>query len=222
MALYALTGGLNPVGVLDGLNTELTGLLGGEVMTLGTASRVNTLSETASADALDGYTYADANLRAQAILANTAAQVPLFLVDEGTSPKYFTLFGQTTGSLGLGTGTVLGPHTTLGSGKVTLWQNPGLYAVSVDACAGDFVSALGTSGLVPGKVLGFGSGADKGKIAHNACANKVAATGCAHFVEFSTEGTYVNTPAKLIGADEQFTRVKLMWTAGNMASRTLN
>jgi hypothetical protein len=221
MALFALTGGLNPIGIMDGKDSELAGLKGGEVMTLSTAARANSASEVASPDALDGYVFADPALRAQAVLASAATSLPLYLADEGTSPKYFTLFGQMSGALGTGASTVVGPHTTSGSGKVTLWANPGLYAVSLDACASDFFSTAGTA-LTPGKVLGFGSGADKGKLAHNACSNKVANTGCAHFVEFATENTLVTTPNKLVGAAEALTRVKIHFTAGMMASRALN
>lgn len=223
MAMYPLVGGLNPFGHFDGTDTELANLLGGEVMTLGSASRTGTSTETGAPDALDGYDYASVGQRVVAKLADTSTQFPLYLCDEGTSPKYFTLFGQMTGPLGVGDGTVVGPHTTSGSGKVTLWSNPGLYGVSVDALAGDFVTSLasGGAGLVPGKVLGIANGADKGKLAHNACTNKVASTGVAHFVEFRTEGGYVNTPSKLVGAAEVFTRIVLDWNGGKMTSRSL-
>jgi hypothetical protein len=62
------------------------------------------------------------------------------LVDEGTSPEYGTLFGSVIGvTAGQGTGfgalssqgvVVVGPPTTTGSGKATLWTKPGLYGAT--------------------------------------------------------------------------------------------
>jgi len=224
MALYPLQPGMHPLGQFDVLDTVLNSVAGGEVMTLTTASRTNTLTETAAADALDGYTYADAGLRPATTLATTAAEFPLYLSDDGTGPGYLTYFGGLTGPLGLGlseNGTQLGPHTAAGSGKVTLWDKPGLFAVSVNALASDFVSTIPVvAGLAPGLAIGFGSGADAGKLAHDGCSNKVAATGVGRFVEFSSEPSLVTTPNRLVGADEQFTRVVLQWDAG-LGVRTL-
>ena len=65
---------------------------------------------------------------------------PIMLADEGII-GYGTLFGAVVGGT-VGqqvngpttyTGAVLGPHTATGSGKVTCWDKPGLYAVSLDA-----------------------------------------------------------------------------------------
>jgi hypothetical protein len=68
------------------------------------------------------------------------------LVDEGTS-GYGTSFGTVIGgTVGQGTGfasgvassgasgiVVVGPRTSFGSGKVTLWTQPGLYGITSDA-----------------------------------------------------------------------------------------
>lgn len=220
MALYPLQPGMHPLGQFDVVDTELTAIKGGEVLTLTSASRTNTTTETASQDALDGYLYSTSSVRPASTRASTAAQYPLYLADDGSSPDYLTYFGQLTGPMGLGDGAVLGPHSASGSGKVTLWDKPGLFAVSVDALASDFVSTIGASGLAVGASLGFGSGADIGKLAHNACANKVAATGVARFVEFSSEPGLVSTPKRLVGAAEAFTRVVIQWDAG-LGVRTL-
>lgn len=224
MALFPLQPGMHPLGQIDVVDTELTSILGGEVMTLTTASRTNTATETASADALDGYTYADALLRPASTRASTAAQFPLYLADDGNSPDYLTYFGSLTGALGLGgseTGTVIGPHTASGSGKITLWDKPGLFAVTVSALAADFVSTIPVvAGLAPGLALGFGSGADIGKLCHDGCSNKVAATGVGRFVEFSADPSLVTTPNRLVGASENFTRLVIQWDAG-MGVRTL-
>ena len=225
MALYPLNPGAMPLGQFDVVDTEIASILGGEVMTFTTASRTNTLTETAAADALDGYLYSNSSAanRPAATRASTAANVPLFLADDGTSPGYFTMFGSITGPLGLGgseTGTRVGPHTASGSGKVTLWDKPGLYAVSVDSLASDFVTTLGAGPVVPGSVLGIADGANLGRIAHNACADSVAASGIGTFVEFSSDPSLVTTPARLVGAAEQFTRMVISFNAG-YGSRTL-
>lgn len=220
MALYPLQPGMHPLGQFDVVDTELTAVKGGEVMTLTSASRTNTETETAAQDALDGYLYATSDLRVASTRADAATQLPLYLADDGSSPDYLTMFGKLTGPMGLGDGAVLGPHSASGSGKITLWDKPGLFAVSVDALAGDFVSAIGASGLAVGTALGFGSGDDKGKLAHNACANKVAASGVGRFVEFASEPSLVSTPKRLVGAAESFTRVVIQWDAG-LGLRTL-
>jgi hypothetical protein len=225
MALYPLQPGQYPLGQFDVVDTELTAILGGEVMTFTTASRTNTLAETAAPDALDGYTFTDADLRPASTRASLAAELPLYLADDGTSPDYLTYFGSLTGPLGLGgseSGTVIGPHSASGSGKVTLWDKPGLFAISVSALAADFLTTLIPNNLTPGDVLGFGNGVDIGKLAHASCANSVAGTGVGHFVEFSSDPSLVTTPNRLVGAAESFTRLVLQWTAGNMAVRTVD
>lgn len=214
MALFPLNPGVMPLGQFDVVNTELSNIVGGEVMTLTTASRTNTLSETAAEDALDGYTYTNGNLRPAATRASGASEFPLYLADDGTSPGYLTMLGTLTGALGLGAGAVVGPHTASGSGKITLWDKPGLYGVSVTSLASDFITGLAANNLVPGDTIGFANGADIGKLAHASCANVVSGTGVAYFVEFDSGESLVTTPGRLVGAAEQFTRMKVQFHAG--------
>jgi len=213
MALYPLQPGLQPLGQFDVLDADLASVTGGEVMTLTTASRVNTSTEKAAADVLDGYDWADLGSRVASQLASTSAELPLFLADDGSSPGYLTYFGQVVGGpVGLNTtgGAVLGPHTGTGSGKVTLWGNPGLYAVDVTSVAATFVSSLPNSGLAPGSTIGFNS---SGQLAHGS-SGAVSGTGCAVFVEFESSPTLVNTPSRLVGGAEAFTRAKVYWHGG--------
>lgn len=235
MALFPLQPGLNPLGQFDVVNTELASILGGQVLTFTSVSRTNTSTESAAFDAADGYlfdTTVPINNRPASTRASTAAQFPLYLSDDGLS-GYGTYFGQTIGvPAGLSTtGTNLGPHSAAASGKVTLWDKPGLYAVSTDAVATDFLTSISTgasAGLTPGTVLGFCNSTDIGKLAHNSCTLKVAGTGVGYFVEFATAntsnqtgGSLVTTPNKLVGATEIFTRVIINWFGGQMNVRTL-
>jgi len=223
MALYPVQPGIQPLGLFDVLDTELASLKGGEVMTLGTAPIVNTDVETAAPDVLDGYHNNAANTRPVAQLAASGATF-VALADEGTGPDYFTMLGTVVGGkagLVVSAGAVLGPHTATASGKVTLWDKPGLYEVTLDSMAGDFVGELTSSGLTPGVVVGFGSGDDKGKLAHNGCANKVASSGCAVFVEFAHSQSLVTTPARLTGATQTFDRVKVMFLGSAGAGKAL-
>jgi len=222
MGLLPQNPGVQPLGQFDIINSDLATVRGGEVMSFTSASRTNTTSETAAADVLDGYDYGVPGQRVAATLATTNTQLPVFLADDGTSPDYLTYFGRVVGSsAGLETnGTVLGPHTGSGSGKVTLWDKPGLYVVTLDAVAADFLSSLAGSALAPGSSLGFN---DNSRLSHAACTNAVASSGVATFVEFESAGQHsslVTTPPRLVGATETFERVKVWFHAG-MGDRTL-
>lgn len=229
MALIPLHPGVQPYGEFDIVDTEMSSILGGEVMALTTASRTNTLTETAAYDVLDGYEYATTSQRPAATRASTATQFPLFLSDDGTSSGgvgtstgYLTYFGRIVGA-NVGTttnGTVLGPATMTGSGKVTLWAHQGLYGVTLDACASDFVSSIGPGGLAINSIIGFGSGADLGKLCHTSCANKVVNSGVARLVEFSRSESLVTTPAHFFSASVAFDRIKIFFNGG-METRTL-
>lgn len=201
MALKILQPGIQPAGQFDVLDGYLSTIVGGEVGTLYEASRVNTASEKAAADALDGYTNVSSVTRAAvANRVNTSTQRPLFLLDEGTT-GYGTLFGQVIGTpVGLSTtGTNLGPHTAAASGKVTCWHQPGMYAVSADAVntASDGL-VLTNSSCVPGLEL---HPLNNGKLTPASSTGAVAVE-VARFVEFETSPFLVNTPASLVGADE--------------------
>lgn len=185
-----------PLGQFDGLDTEIGTLLGGEVVYFG--SVVNTpATDKAAADAFDGYN--NPNLRPVVRLAKTNAATvrPLMLADEGIA-GYGTLFGTvvggTVGQVSTG-GAVLGPHTSTGSGKVTCWAQPGLFAVSLDAVDGTAGGILPTAALPPGTPLYYNA---SGKL--TLTANQVAgAPIVATFVEFATNGSLVTTPNNLVG-----------------------
>ena len=204
MALYLLQPGLQPLGQFDFLDTDLDNVLGGEVGTLDEASRTNTSSEKAAFDALDGYVADGSSAATRPVLriADTATESRklFYLLDDGKA-NYGTLFGSVLGSpLGLSTsGTNLGPHTGAGSGKVTAWDKPGLYAVSTDAVE-DALSDL-TDTPFPGDLLY--RAATSGKL------TSLADTGdkIGMYVEHSGNGSLVNTPAKLVGAAEVFDRI---------------
>jgi len=225
MALLALQPGLLPLGQFDCIDTDLASVTGGEVMALTSASTTLSSSEKAAADALDGYLYdasgAIAN-RAVTRLA-LAADVDGFLAlaDDGLA-GYGTMFGQTIGTpAGLSvTGSNLGPHSAAASGKVTLWDKPGLYEVTVSSLASDFVSALAYTGLTPGAALGFNASS---KLSHALCSGAVSSSSVATFVEFASGGSLVTTPAKLVGTTTLsvlYPRVVVAFHAGHGA-RTL-
>lgn len=233
MALFPLQGGLQPLGQYDLLDTELSSILGGEVMTFTVTTRQSNVTDAAAFDAQDGYifdTTVPIQNRPATLRATSASSVPLFLSDDGIV-GYGTAIGNMIGNpLGLNpAGTAIGPSTAAGSGKVTLWANPGLYAVSTDAVASDFITKISTgssAGLAPGTSIGFGSSTDSGKLAHNTCTNKVATSGVANFVEFESAPTtasmasLVTTPARLVGATEIFNRVVIYFHSG-LGVRTL-
>lgn len=208
MALYPLNPGIQPLGIFDVKDTEASSLKGGEVMTFGTASRTNSSSESAAADVtLDGY----GTLRTVAQLATSSVDF-VALADEGTT-GYFTQLGSVVGgNVGMTiAGSALGPHTSVGSGKVTLWEKPGLYEITLTALADDFLSDVGEDGLSPGSVLGY---TNAGKIAHSTNNGAVASTGCAIFVEFSHSQSLVTTPSWLVGGTPGVDRIKIQFLGG--------
>lgn len=213
MALRILQPGIQPLGQFDFQDGYLLSVRGGEICTLVALPRTNTATETAAADVFDGYTNITQQLRAGLTLNIAVATArPLWLTDDGTGASgiiqgYGTLFGQVIGTpAGLATtGTNLGPHTALASGKVTAWDKPGLYAVTLDAV--DTHATLGlvpaNAALVPGAplyttILG---------LLTPTLARSVggASPVVARFVEFETTArSLVRTPASLVGAAEVF------------------
>ena len=200
MALKLLQPGVQPLGQFDGYDSEVLTLLGGEVVTFTSVPVAGT--DKAASDAFDGYVNTSGVARRPVVTKTlTSGKRPLMLADEGTS-GYGTLFGTvvggTVGQVATG-GTVLGPHTATGSGKVTCWDKPGLYAVSLDACdltvstglqptnttldAGSALYATSAGLLTPNSALSFQTGIVVGR-----------------FIEFTTNGALVNTPNKLVQA----------------------
>lgn len=134
--------GLHPAGQYD-LDTVdgYTSLLGGEVFVL--------VSNGANSD---GYQTLSARPA-----RTTDGYGPYFLADDGTY-GYGVLFGNTVSRTSTGftsgadTATRLGPGTWVGSGKVTLWDKPGFYAVTLDALD-SAVSEATWKAKVPGAPL---------------------------------------------------------------------
>jgi hypothetical protein len=196
MALKILQSGINPLGQFDCLDTELATFKGGEVCTLTAVAYKGT--DTNVADVNDGYSGSTSKTRPAVTLTLVSGHRPLFLADDGTT-GYGTLFGQVIGGTGGQTfsGTNLGPHTALASGKMTIWDKEGLYAVSLDA--GD--TTAGT-GLVPSNTtITCGDplfATTAGKLTPNT-GNRFENVTVGRFVEFATDGGLVTTGAGSVG-----------------------
>ena len=205
MALKLLQPGTQPLGQFDGKDSEVLTLKGGEVVTF--ASTALSALDLAAYDSFDGYV--NSLKRTFVTKAGRSGVRPLMLADDGIS-GYGTLFGTvvggTVGQVSYGASSVvpasaqLGPHTATGSGKVTLWDKPGLYAVSLDAVD------TAADGLVPsnatldtGAALSFTSG---GLLTPAASGQAVHATNdiVGRFVDFDNNGSLVTTPNKLISS----------------------
>lgn len=158
MALLMVQEGIQPAGQYDLDIADGYTPVGGEVYVLASKGVGS-----------DGY---------QKVVARPAATgdgYAFYLADDGLT-GYGVLFGNTvtrtaTGfSSGLDNGTRLGPTTYAGSGKVTLWCQPGIYAVTLDALdftsvSGDLINAYVAA--LPGAALtvnGAASGAHAGKL----------------------------------------------------------
>jgi len=148
MALKLLQPGMQPAGQFD--LKDGVSLSGGEYVEL-TAS-----SDYAASDvsAVGPATYMQPGSRSLAAAVKFGG-----LADEGTT-GYGTSFGTIIGAtVGQGTGfgtlsttgvVVVGPQTSTGSGKVTVWHAPGLYGVSGPAAtdAAAPLSGLGVNEIV--------------------------------------------------------------------------
>lgn len=205
MALKLLQPGVQPLGQYDGLDSELSGLKGGEIVTF--ASLAVSHADKASKDVFDGYVNPSLVQKRVVVTRNVATtKRPLMLTDDGIS-GYGTLFGSVVGgTVGqqVTGGVVLGPHSALGSGKVTLWEKPGIYAVSLDA-----VDTTADDGLVPTNST-LDTGAALTWVPASATGGQltpvgsVAAGGNAvvvgRFIDFETNGSLVTTPNNLVAA----------------------
>jgi hypothetical protein len=217
MALKIYQPGIQPLGQFDVLDSYASLIKGGEVGTLFAASRTVTTSEKAAYDVLDGYTNTtDVQRAGVAPRCNDANARPLWLLDEGIA-GYGTLFGTLIGSpvglcTGQGTGascvTTLGPTTLAGSGKVTCWDKPGVYAVSVDAVdtSADGL-VLSNANCDPGAKI---QPQVDGVLTLDSAATAVAVT-VGRFVEFETSPFLVTTPPSLVGATEAAVNVVLSY-----------
>lgn len=199
MSLKLLQPGSNPLGQFDGYDASTLLLKGGEVVTLKSVDVPN--ADKASADVYDGYiNTAGVQKRPVVTSTLTSGDRPLFLADEGIT-GYGTLFGSVVGgTVGqqVTGGAVLGPHTATGSGKVTCWDKPGLYAVSLDACDTNASTGLQPTNLT----INTGSAlyaTTAGLLTPNSGA-AFEAVAVARFVSFDTNGSLVTTPNNLVAA----------------------
>jgi hypothetical protein len=201
MALKIYQPGIQPIGQFDVLDTKLAAIKGGEIGTVTVAGRANTTTEKAAFDVLDGYTNTT-DVKRVAITTEIAGAAvrPLWLLDEGKA-GYGTLFGQVIGTpVGLSaTGTNLGPHTAAASGKVTCWDKPGLYAVSIDAVDTSADGLVLANALCdPGVAVDVEAA---GVLTLGTSATAVGVT-VGRFLEFETSPFLVTTPPSLVGATE--------------------
>lgn len=213
MALVLHNPGANPLGQFDGYTGETLKFNGGEIATW--APMAFPVAGAADVDN-DGYILSSTlGKEVPGITRNllTSSSKPLFLTDDGNAPFYGTLFGAvvggSAGSQANGplpsqiTGAVLGPHTATGSGKVTVWDKPGLYGTTLDAVD------TASDGLVPsngvltvGKAITYiPGGANGGQLtpvgSTNAAGNTVVV---ARLASFETNGSLVTTPTSLVSA----------------------
>lgn len=206
MALKLLQPGVQPIGQWDGLDTEVLTLKGGEIVSL-TSVTATSATDKAASDVFDGYTRASATAKRVVVTRNTAtSKRPLMLSDDGIT-GYGTLFGSVVGgTVGqqVTAGASLGPHTSTGSGKVTCWTQPGLYAVSLDACdttASDGLAPTNTTidtGSSLTWVASSTSGGQLTPVGSVAAAGNTVVVG--RFVDFETNGSLVSTPNRLVAA----------------------
>lgn len=199
MALKLLQPGVQPLGQFDGLDSEVLTLLGGEVVTL---KSVLNSADLAASDSSDGYVGSATAFNRRVVVTKTlsSGKRPLMLADEGIA-GYGTLFGTVVGGAVGKTvtgGTVLGPHTATGSGKVTCWDKPGLYAVSLDAC-----DTTASTGLAATNVT-LDTGAKlyattAGLLTPNTSAKFEDVT-VGRFVSFETNGSLVTSQNYLVTA----------------------
>lgn len=149
MALKPLTPGYLPVGQYDLLDSFAANFVGGEVGVFTTLES----GDYYAADAGGSSIAPDVKVTGGQVTAGEFYG----LVDDGTS-GYGTSFGTVIGgTVGQGTGfasgvastgaagiVVVGPRTSFGSGKATLWTMPGLYGVTSDAFTGSLPTTVNT------------------------------------------------------------------------------
>lgn len=204
--LKLLQPGVQPLGQFDGLDSEYLTLKGGEIVSF-TSVVATSATDKGAHDVFDGYLNPSSTQKRVVVTRNVATtKRPLMLSDDGIS-GYGTLFGSVVGGVvgqQVTGGVVLGPHTALGSGKVTLWDKDGLYAVSLDACdtaSSDGLQPTNTS-LDAGTSLTWvpasTSGGQLTPVGSTAAAGNTVVVG--HFVDFETNGSLVTTPNNLVAA----------------------
>lgn len=196
MALVVLQPGLNPLGQFDGYDSQVTSFKGGEICTWRAVSVTGT--DKAAKDAFDGYDNSSTQNRPTVSFTLVSGSRPLFLADDGTS-GYGTLFGSVVGATAgqiVSGGTALGPHTAAGSGKITLWDKQGLYAVTLDAAdtASDGIVKTNAS-LTVGHALTYTATGQLTPTGSGAAVGGAPTVG--YFAELQSNGSLVTTPVSL-------------------------
>lgn len=164
-------------------------------------------------DVEDGYSVSGLNTVRPIVTTTFAGSETgnFFLVDEGSSNStyggYGTLFGTVVGGISgqqTSGGAVLGPNTVTGSGKVTCWNNRGIYGVTIDAL--DSTLAASTS-LPTATALYYTSAGKLCLTGQKVSSGAKVGT----FLEWSTGDTLVTTPRSLtrIGVSGGMTQFKM-------------
>lgn len=206
MALKPLNPKHEPYGVFDALDADTTSFKGGEVVAFTYVAKGSSVDKGA-ADLNDGYVSDAVQTRPAVTKTLVGGAYPLFLADEGVS-GYGTLFGVVVGGTAgqQVSGSVVGPHTAYASGKVTLWDGPGLYAVTLDAV--DTTAATGltkTNATLAGNAPLYATSA--GLLTPTAGSGfDAGSTTVARFIEFTTNGSFVTTPSDLVTGATNFTQ----------------
>jgi len=194
MALKILNPGINPLGQFDCLDADIANIKGGEVLQFGQVSLAGSDLGTQ-----DGYVNPSGVPNRTVVKLATdggaAGSRPFMLADDGVA-GYGTLFGTVVGgTVGRSTsGSALGPHTATGSGKVTAWDKPGLYAVSLDAVE---TTLAPSASLSVGQRLHFRT--TTGRLT-TAAGTEASTVSVGNLVGFETNGSLVNTPNNLLAA----------------------
>lgn len=219
MALYPLQA-VYPAGQFDLVDAYT--VKGGEVGSLFEEVRANSATVKSAYDVKDGYTYALKRVSVAPWVDAAGSKRPLWLLDDGQvgyGTLFGTLIGQTVGlCTGQGTGkscaSALGPYTYSGSGKVTCWHIPGLYAISYDA-----VDTTASTGLVMSNSYAIPGAAvyplQTGVLTLANGSGAVTAVKVGRFVEFETYPFLVTTPPSLVGATQSITRIILNYHVEN-------
>ncbi len=198
-----------PISDIDGYDTEIAGLKGGEVATIRYIALTNSDKAASDANGGDGYSWTPTErFQVRPVITRNlvSGNRPLGLIDDGNSPFYGTMFGSLLGSnvgreaYGVGDtpSTVFGPGSAVGSGKVTLYTAPGTYAVTLNAA--DTTSATGLT--TTNTTLAGGAGlyaSSTGLLTPNS-GNSFESVIVARFISFETNGSLVTTPINLVSA----------------------
>jgi len=217
MALKLLQAGIQPIGQFDGYDADYLTIKGGEIGRLFAVPYVypqTSTSDKAAADVYQGTSNNGANrvCVSHTLTATSGTYRPLFLLDEGTV-GYGTMFGTLVGGVvgnvvpnpgNLTGATVLGPSTAYGSGKVTCWDKPGLYAVTLDAVASSVVTSAAVN---PGDAIYANTNGQLSLTSGEAFDTSGTPTIVGRFVEFSSNGSFVTTPTMFVDGTRQLTQM---------------